>query len=28
MLKLDTLLTPGRNNGVHSMLKLIIDYAT
>ena len=28
MLSLDTLLTPGRNNGVHSMLKLIIDYAT
>ena len=28
MLRLDTLLTPGRNNGVHSMLKLIIDYAT
>ena len=28
ILKLDTLLTPGRNNGVHSMLKLIIDYAT
>ena len=28
MLRLDTLLTPGRNNGVHSMLKLIIDYAS
>ena len=28
MLRLDILLTPGRNNGVHSMLKLIIDYAT
>ena len=26
-LKLDTLLTPGRNNGVHSMLKQVIDYA-
>jgi sulfur transfer protein SufE len=26
-LKLDTLLTPGRNNGVHNMLKQIIDYA-
>ena len=28
MLKLDTLLTPGRNNGVHSMLKLVKDYAS
>ena len=28
MLKLDTLLTPGRNNGVYSMLKLVKDYAS
>ena len=26
-LKLDTLLTPGRSNGVYSMLKQVIDYA-
>ena len=26
-LSLDTLLTPGRNNGVHSMLKLIKFYS-
>ena len=26
-LKLDTLLTPGRNNGVHNMLKQILEYS-
>ena len=26
-LKLDTLLTPGRSNGVYSMLKQVIDFA-
>ena len=26
-LKLDTLLTPGRSNGVYSMLRQVIDYA-
>ena len=25
--KLDTLLTPGRNNGVHNMLKQILEYS-
>tara|TARA_R100001480_G_scaffold145593_1_gene143837 strand:+ start:259 stop:684 length:426 start_codon:yes stop_codon:yes gene_type:complete len=28
VLKLDTLLTPGRNNGVHSMLKKVKKYAS
>ena len=27
ILKLDTLLTPGRNNGVHGMLKKVKEYA-